>query len=213
MDGDLSVDQPYYEDNTQHEDGIQAQTGLSELQAQRQQYYDWCTQYIASNAAAAADGQPSEDDSDQGLDSDPAQVGALVGTLYSAASAYSYVAALKSWSEAVKELDRLRRDLPAPFLSGPSAAASAAPKNAWAAAASGSSSSGVSVEAYTSAMTAAIEALGSAVYCGEVAAYYSHAALHAAPQLGAVAAAIDARMQECRWEHGCVAACSRAWPC
>lgn len=162
----------------------QQQETASSIQEQHKQYHNWLAQYVRS-AAGIAEGQEPQQ-TPGGVD-----VSGLVNSIYGAASAYSYVTALKSWAEAVRTLERSQRDL------GPSPSAAAKPSGF----AIPSSQLNVlsNQEAYTAAVHGAVEALGAAVYAGEVAAYYAHAAIHAVPQLHAVADTISSRMHACRY--------------
>lgn len=184
----MDVDQPDIHSNAhntnEHEHQADTQAHLTELQTQFEQYHNWIVQYVR-NAAGLTEGQEPYPPSD-GLD-----VPGLVVSIYGATSAHSYLTALKSWAESVRNLERKQRDL------SPSTIASTA-KAAGFAAPSHQPSVLTDQEAYTAAAHEVIAALGAAFYAGEVASYYAQAGIHAVPELYAVSEAISARMHTCR---------------
>ena len=139
---------------------------LQQLQSQHLQYLSWIQQYVVAQAGGEA--STSEEINAQITD-----VPHIVGALYNASSAHSYLSALKYWADAVRELERMQRELapctsPSPALDGwPSAFAPTTTTT--------SISVKADAQAYSEAVHKSIEALKAAMYAGELSAYYAHA--------------------------------------
>lgn len=146
------------------------------LKAQHASYHAWLMDYL------------SQADSGAEQSGGPGDVPGLLGSLYSAWLARTYLYYHKEAAEGGKELERrlreaenLRTQLPAAFSSnGPDAV----------------------LEQYLAAIQECIAALATALAAQEAATFYAAPAWQALPQLQGAAAALDQRLQQSRCATG-----------
>jgi hypothetical protein len=146
---------------------------LSQLRAQKQQYKDWFKQMAAAHA------RPVGVDIPHTLAS--ADAVAIIRSIHQASVAQAHIGSLKTWAEAIREVERRLRDVAA--------------EDSRAALLHGD------VRAYEASMLAAVDALAAAVHAGSQVAAHSRAVpdVGTQPVLAEAAATIDTRMQQCRW--------------